>query len=265
VEAQELLDRIASFPRWNYRFQFADGVSTPLSDRGRFNRNEQRRRYFFERLVELTGGSLSGRRVLDLGCNAGFWSLAAIESDADFVLGVDLQQEYVDQAELVFEAKEIDPARYRFEQGNIFTHELGERFDVVLCLGVLDRVNRPVELFELMAGAGPELIVIDTEVSRARSSLFEIASLYDTRDVASDSLALIPSREAVADLAARCGFCTVPLALNATDYSGMNDYRRERRCAFICSSKLDLSALPAQKRATLVPWWVRDPGALASI
>jgi tRNA (mo5U34)-methyltransferase len=265
VEAQELRDRIASFPRWNYRFQFAGGVSTPLPDQNRLNRNEQRRRYFFERLLELTGGSLSGRRVLDLGCNAGFWSLAAIESDADFVLGVDLKQEYIDQAELVFQAKKIEPARYRFERGNVFTHELGEEFDVVLCLGVMDHVNRPVELFELMLGAGAELIVIDTEVSRARSSLFEVSSLYNTRDVVGDGLVLIPSREAVADLARRCGFDTVPLSLNATDYSGMNDYRRERRCAFISSRELDLSGLPAQKRGALIPWWVRDPRALTSV
>jgi ribosomal protein L11 methylase PrmA len=41
--------------------------------------------------------------VLDLGCNAGFWSLAAIDAGADLVVGIDGRQMHIDQANLVFE------------------------------------------------------------------------------------------------------------------------------------------------------------------
>jgi tRNA (mo5U34)-methyltransferase len=264
MEARELEDRIAAFPGWRYRFQFDNGVSTPIPDRGVVNRQEQRRRYFFDPLLGLTGGSLSGRRVLDLGCNAGFWSLHAVEAGADFVLGVDGQQRYLDQADLVFEAKGIDRARYRFEQGNVFEHDFAERFDLVLCLGLMDHVAKPVELFELMSRVGAELIVIDTAVSRARSSLFEVSSLYDARDALESPLVLIPSREAVADLAGQFGFQTVALEPSIGDYSGMQDYRRQRRLAFICSKSLPLNGLPAAGSASRIPWWVRDPGSLRS-
>jgi tRNA (mo5U34)-methyltransferase len=264
VQTPQLRERIASFPRWNYRFQFDNGVSTPVADRRWINRSEQRRRYFFEPLLRLTEGSLRGRRVLDLGCNAGFWALNAAEANADFVLGVDFQQEYLEQAELVFEAKGIDRARYRFERADILTHEFKEKFDLVLCLGLMDHLCKPVELFELMAGVGAELIVIDTEVSRARSSLFEVSHLYDARKVPGEGLVLIPSRRAVADLAKRCGYATVALALNVTDYAGMEDYRRERRLAFICSNGPDLSGLPSQQ-TSIIPWWLRDPRALTSV
>jgi tRNA (mo5U34)-methyltransferase len=262
MDAHELEQRIASFPRWGYRFEFDNGVRTPALDPSLVNRSEQRRRYFFDRLLGLMGGSLRGHRVLDLGCNAGFWSLAAIEAEADFVLGVDGQQTYIDQAKLVFEEKGIDPARYRFDLGNVFERDFAESFDVVLCLGLMDHVSRPVELFELMARAGAKSIVIDTEISRARSSLFEVSSLYQTRDVVEHPLVLIPSRQAVVDLAGEFGFSTVPLALNITDYSGMQDYRRKRRLAFICSKSLPVSGLPTEKDAPIIPWWVRDPRAL---
>lgn len=265
MESQELRERIAAFPRWNYRFDFDDDLSTPLADPRRAKRHDQRRRYVLEPLLGLLGGTLRGRRVLDLGCNAGFWSLAAIESGAEFVLGVDLKQEYVDQAKLVFEAKGVAHERYRFEQGDIFARKPDGGFDIVLCLGVMDHVNRPLELFELINAAGADLIAIDTEVSRARSSLFEVSRLYSTRDVAGDGLVLIPSRAAVADLARRYGFDTVALALNITDFDGMDDYRRERRCAFICSRGLDLAGLPAEKRGRLLPWWLRDPRALTGV
>ena len=108
MDAHELEDRIAEFPAWHYSFEFEGGVRTPAASAGAANRHEQRRRYFFQSLLELTGGTLKGRRVLDLGCNAGFWSLASLQAGADFVLGIDAQQMYIDQAELVFTAKEID-------------------------------------------------------------------------------------------------------------------------------------------------------------
>ncbi|MGO9761352.1 MAG: class I SAM-dependent methyltransferase, partial [Solirubrobacteraceae bacterium] len=176
MDPKDLQARIAEFPRWHYAFEFEGGVSTPVADGIMLNRHAQRRRYFFEPLLALMGGSLRGQRVLDLGCNAGFWSLNAVEAGADFVLGLDAQQSYLDQASLVFEAKGIDAARFRFERGNVFEHDFAEGFDLILCLGLLDHVHKPVELFEVMSGVGAELLLIDTAISRARSSLFELSS-----------------------------------------------------------------------------------------
>src|SRR5438874_11343056 len=84
----DIATRIASFPRWHYEFEL-DGHLTPIFDPAYANRHRQRRRYFFDALLHTCGGSLKGLRVLDLGCNAGFWSLAAIEGGCDLVYGVD--------------------------------------------------------------------------------------------------------------------------------------------------------------------------------
>jgi 2-polyprenyl-3-methyl-5-hydroxy-6-metoxy-1,4-benzoquinol methylase len=264
VDAEELRKRVDAFPSWNYRFELAGGVATPVGDKRLVNRQHQRYRYFFQRLLGASGGSLQDRRVLDLGCNAGYWALAAIEAGADFVLGIDLSSRYIEQARLVFEANGIDPARYRLQAGDLFSADLGGAFDVVLCLGVLDHVDRPVELFELIARTGAELIVIDSEVSRARTSLFEVSRLYSARDVTGDGTVLIPSRQAVIDLAGRVGYDAVALASNVTDFTGMSDYRRERRCAFVCSRQ-PLSGLPVERRPRLIPWWARDPRALSGV
>lgn len=256
MTVEELQDQIAAFPRWHYKFEFDGGVTTPMPDLGMINRHEQRRRYFFEPLVRLTGGSLSGHRVLDLGCNAGFWSLEALAAGADYVHGVDAQQTYIDQANLVFEAKHVDPARYRFEQGNIFDQQVDRSFDVVLCLGLMEHVAKPVELFELIARAGAETVVIDTEISRARSSVFEVDNLYDPQSAVEHQLVLIPSRQALIELASQFGYETVPLEQNIADYSGMKDYRHQRRLAFICSkTTASLRTLPREKRSPIVPWW----------
>jgi SAM-dependent methyltransferase len=254
VDAQELQDRIDAYPIWNYRFEFENGVSTPLGQRDRVNRQVQRRRYFFDALLGLTGGSLRGRRVLDLGCGAGFWALAAIEAGADFVLGVDARSTYIEQAALVFEAKGVDPARYRLEEANIFGYELREQFDVVLCLGLLNVVAKPVELFELMCSARPELIVIDTGLSRAGGKMFEVSRLTDARNKIDYELVLVPSRAAVGELAKLFGLRSVALARNITDYRQMEDYERRERLAFICSDRVALDSLAAEPEPPANPW-----------
>ena len=43
----------------------------------------------------------------------------------------------------------------------------------------------------------------------------------------------------------------------------MSDYRRQRRLAFICSKELPVHGLGEAATPSLVPWWVRDPGAPA--
>jgi SAM-dependent methyltransferase len=240
VQANELRDRIAGFPTWQYEFEFDGGVRTPVADRSRVRRQEQRRRYFFDALLGVTGGSLKGRRVLDLGCNAGFFSLQAIEAGADFVLGVDARESYIQQSELVFQAKGVDASRYRFEQGNLFEHTFQESFDTVLCLGLLSVVSKPVALFELMSRVGAELIVIDTGLSRFPEGFFEVSRLAEPRNAVDHEMVLVPTRQAVFDLAGQFGYDTVALARKVTDETSMQDYTSDRRLAFICSKGVPL-------------------------
>jgi SAM-dependent methyltransferase len=259
MESDELQRRIDAFARWHYSFQFEGGISTPIADPAEDNRHAQRRRYFFDALLRVHGGSLRGRRVLDLGCNAGFWSLQAIEAGADFVLGVDGRQMHVEQANLVFEAKGVDPSRYRFEQANIFTHDFAEQFDVVLCLGLMYHISKPVELFEAIAGVGAEVVVIDTSVSFAPSSFFQVRrdrDMDDPRNAVDYEIVLVPTRGAIIELAAQFGFQTVPLAHNMTDYTGMHDYEIRRRLAFVCARGVSLAGLEREPPPPVNPWWV---------
>ncbi len=259
VDAELLKQRIDAFPRWHYQFDFGDGVLTPLADPAEANRHEQRRRYFFDALVRLHGGSLQGKRVLDLGCNAGFWSLQAIEAGADFILGVDGRQMHVEQAELVFEAKGVDRSRYRFEEANIFTHDFAEKFDIVLCLGLMYHISKPFELFELFDGVDASVVVIDTSVSFAPGGYFQVSpldrDLDDPRNAIDYEIVLVPTRGAIAELGAHFGYDTVPLAHNMSDYTGMRDYEIRRRLAFICGRGLSLDMLQREPAPPVTPWW----------
>ncbi|HYM54172.1 MAG TPA: hypothetical protein VES97_02335, partial [Solirubrobacteraceae bacterium] len=149
--------------------------------------------------------------------------------------------------------------RYRFEEANIFEHDFTERFDVVLCLGLVYHISKPVELFEVIDGVGAEIVVIDTSVSFAPSSFFEVSrdrDLDDPRNAVDYEIVLVPTRGAVIELAAQFGFKTVPLAHNMTDYTGMHDYRIRRRLAFICAKSASLDVLTRETPPPVTPWWI---------
>lgn len=255
----ELQERVASFSQWHYEFEL-DGVRTPIFDRKHVNRHEQRKQYFFSPLVQLCGGSLAGKRVLDLGCNAGFWSLAAMEAGADFVLGIDARQMHVDQANLVFEAKHIERDRYRFEAANIFDVDLTtERpFDVALCLGLLYHVAKPFDLIERISGWNTDLLVIDTKVDPASSPVFRVLQQFpdDPRSAAGSHVALLPSRTAVHSLVREYGYRLVVLRPRFTNWEGSGCFRRGIRRAFLCAKQTPLVDLDTEpmEGAVAVTW-----------
>ncbi len=245
-----VLRRIQSFPRWHYEFELL-GHKTPIFDPGHVNRHAQRRRYFFDPLVALCGGSLAGRRVLDLGCNAGYWSLLAAEAGADYVLGIDGRPMHTEQAELVFEAKGIDRSRYDFRCADLFEDldrdDLG-RFDLVLCLGLFYHINQHARLIDQIARVNDDLLVIDTAISGHHGSYLELKTepIDEPRNALKSELIMHATRQAVIDIVAAYGYESVVLRPNFTDAHGFEDYRHGLRRAFVCSKKTPLDRLDAE-------------------
>jgi SAM-dependent methyltransferase len=244
----DLQDRIRSFPRWHYQMNLR-GQMTPIADPTRVSRHQQRQDYFFKPLVDLLGGSLSGKHVLDLGCNAGYWSLCAIEAGCNYVLGIDGRAMHVEQANLVFEVNDVDPQRYDFRCANLFDvmdDDMG-RFDIVLCLGLLYHVSKPMSLLEWIAGLNSDLLVIDTTLSSLPGSAFEVfhEPIDDPRAACDRELVLIPTRAAVLDMVRVLGYQAVVLESCFTNYSGAEDYQAGARRAFVCSKGTPLDRLAA--------------------
>ena len=261
-DSDRLRERVASFPRWHYEFDL-DGVRTPIFDPAHVNRHAQRESYFFSPLVRLAGGSLAGKRVLDLGCNAGYWSLAAIEAGADFVLGIDGRQMHIDQANLVFDVKGIEATRYRFELSDIFDLKLNEEpFDIVLCLGLLYHVSKPFELMERIATWNTDLLVIDTTLDTSvRGSYFRVVQqdLDDPRAAVDRPVALHPTSPAVVSLVDQFGYRSVMLRPRFTNWNGSVSYRDGRRRAFMCAKRTALDELETEAVGANVgaqPFWI---------
>lgn len=245
METAEIQRRVNSFQRWHYRFDL-DGITTPISDKSRINRHEQRRQYLFDPLLAPFGGSLAGKRVLDLGSNAGFWSLAAIESGCDSVLGIDGRQMHIDQANLVFEVKGVDKNRYRFITGDIFRIDLKSlgRFDIVLCLGLLYHVSKHINLLEKISELNDDVLLIDTTLSTSAGSklVMRHERLDSPRDAVDYELAMTPTKKAIEDMVRLFGYDVVMLKPRFSNYTGCRDYREGRRRAFLCAKTTQLQA-----------------------
>lgn len=248
LKREEIVRRINSFPYWQYQFNLK-GNLTPISHWAHWeNRQLQRRKYILDPVVKLCDGSLKGKRVLDLGCNSGFWSLCAIQEGADFVLGIDARRIFVEQANFVFEVKEVDRSRYNFIAKNLFNinfREIGI-FDIVLCLGLLYHVYKPMSLLEKIAEVNNDILAIDTVLSITRGSYMEIFLDHESLDSYVDhKLVMRPTKQAVFEIAKELGYCSVMLRPQFTDWLGLSDYRVGRR-AFLCTKKTNLSKLPAE-------------------
>ena len=244
-----LARKIAGFPRWHYQFDLL-GHKTPIYDPDMVNRHEQRRRHVLGPVVNLFGGSLAGKRVLDLGCNAGFWSLCAIENGCDYVLGIDGREMHVEQANLVFQVKGVPRHRYDFRCANLFDimgEDLGP-FDLVLCMGLLYHTCKPMTLLEWVARVNSDVLLIDTSLS-ARSGLvleFYHEPCDEPRHSCDYELVMFPTRGAVLDMVRQVGYRAVVLRPNFDDYTGADDFRSGRRRAFVCAKQTALEGLPVE-------------------
>lgn len=250
MKDDEIEGRMKNFPYWAYSYELK-GRLTPIPQKVNSyaiyrNRSLKRKQYILDPVIKLFGGSLRNKRVLDLGCNSGFWSLCAIQEGADFALGIDARKMFIEQANFVFEVKEVDKNKYRFITGNIFDIDFADfgTFDIVLCLGLLYHINSPILLMKKIAKVNNDILVIDTRVSNTGGSHMEILFDYDGPDSYVDhKLVMQPTKRALFDIAKQFGYSTVMLKPPFNDYSGVSDYRWGRR-AFLCSRKTNLSKLP---------------------
>lgn len=140
-----------SVPLWFHTFALAPGVYTPgiARDHG-------------YRLPVVGADRFEGRSVLDIGAFDGFYSFLAEARGARRVVAVDNEQ-YVDWVRARFGVTlpggaafhaiaDLLTSKVEYHRMDAMdVRELGERFDAVLCFGILHRVTNPIALLQTLA------------------------------------------------------------------------------------------------------------------
>jgi tRNA (mo5U34)-methyltransferase len=120
---------------------------------------------------------LTGASVLDIGCNAGFYSIEMKRRGAARVVGIDSSDVYLAQARFATEVCGVD-----VELKKLSVYEVGqlhERFDLVLFMGVLYHLRHPLLaldlLYEHVVG---DTLVFQTLQRGAEPEGFQVAEDY---------------------------------------------------------------------------------------
>ena len=139
-----LRQRVADLAPWFHNIDLGDGITTApehfLGDYPAFK---------FARFGHVIPADLTGKTVLDIGCNAGFYSVEMKRRGAARVVGIDSDERYLAQARLATEALGFTGIEFR----NLSVYDvaaLGERFDLVIFMGVLYHLRHPLLALDLI-------------------------------------------------------------------------------------------------------------------
>jgi tRNA (mo5U34)-methyltransferase len=139
---EQLEQRIRALGDWFHNIDIGGVQTAPDHFLGNYPRVK------WERFQHAMPDDLSGKTVLDIGCNAGFYSIEMKRRGADRVLGIDFDDRYLAQARLAAEASGCD---IEFRKLSVYdVHQLGERFDLVLFLGVFYHLRHPLLALDLI-------------------------------------------------------------------------------------------------------------------
>jgi SAM-dependent methyltransferase len=148
-----------SLAPWNHNIALPHGIFTAACP-DYYPAHREIMRVVGERL----GGGFGGRRVLDIGCLEGYFSVECALQGAD-VLGVDGKLLNVRKCEFVRSVLGVE--RLRFVQGDAMqiTRESMGRFDVVLALGLLYHLEDPHAFLANLAELCDGFVVVDTHIA----------------------------------------------------------------------------------------------------
>jgi tRNA (mo5U34)-methyltransferase len=102
----------------------------------------------FQSFAHALPGDMRGKTVLDIGCNAGFYSLEMKRRGAARVVGIDTDELYLAQARF---AADVEGADIEFHKMSVYeVGALGERFDFVIFMGVFYHLRHPLLALDLL-------------------------------------------------------------------------------------------------------------------
>jgi tRNA (mo5U34)-methyltransferase len=167
-----LRERIRALGPWFHNMQLGDVWTAPDHFLGDYPRSK------FERFAAHLPADLTGKSVLDIGCNAGFYSMEMKRRGADRVLGIDSDERYLAQARLAGEALSFEDVEFRkldvYDVG-----ALGERFDVVIFMGVLYHLRHPLLALDLIHEHAAGDLLIFQSMQRGSKQVLALEEDYD--------------------------------------------------------------------------------------
>jgi tRNA (mo5U34)-methyltransferase len=130
----------------------------------------------WRRFADALPDDLRGRTVLDIGCNAGFYAIEMKRRGADRVVAIDADPDYLAQARF---AAEIAGAEIELAQLSVYdVASLGERFDIVLFMGVLYHLRHPLLALDLIHAHVADDLLVFQSMQRGSTDVAGVGADY---------------------------------------------------------------------------------------
>jgi tRNA (mo5U34)-methyltransferase len=174
--AESIEQRVRALGEWFHNLNLGGVQTAPGHFLGDYPTVKWRR---FEHALP---ADLSGATVLDVGCNAGFYSLEMKRRGAARVVGIDSDPRYLAQARLAAEVEGLD---IELRQMSVYElPSLSERFDLVLFMGVLYHLRHPLLALDILYEHAVGGTLVFQTMLRGSAQVADVERDYDFNEAA---------------------------------------------------------------------------------
>ena len=171
TEKQRIAERVAALGPWFHNMNLCGVQTAPDHFLGNYPQVK------FDRFRDAIPQDLTGKTVLDIGCNAGFYSLEMKRRGAARVLGIDTDERYLQQARFSAEVTGADVEFVRMPVWDIAA--LHEKFDLVIFMGVLYHLRHPLLALDLIHEHVTKDLLLFQSMQRGSRELIDVEPDYD--------------------------------------------------------------------------------------
>jgi tRNA (mo5U34)-methyltransferase len=149
-------ESVNSLAPWFHNIHLPDGIQTaPQHFLGDFPS------FKWKELAPAIPQDLTGKKVLDVGCNAGYYSIELAKRGAQ-VLGIDVDEHYLRQARWVAERFGLEE-QLTFRQMQVYDlAHLDEEFDLIWFMGVFYHLRYPLLALDILGRRCRDRMVFQT-------------------------------------------------------------------------------------------------------
>lgn len=170
VSRAKIERRVRELAPFHHDIELPFGLRTHVPEASRQERERTRINTLIDHawpaLLEACGGSLKGLRVLDVACNCGGFSVKAAQDGASYVMGFDVEDHYLKQADFIKEALSLNNVEFKRLRVEDLDPNIHGMFDVTFCFGILYHLENPTLGLQKIAAVTDKVMMVDTTLMR---------------------------------------------------------------------------------------------------
>jgi tRNA (mo5U34)-methyltransferase len=170
IEPQQIRQRVTELGTWFHNMDLAGVQTAPDHFLGDYPACKWRR---FQGSIP---ADLTGKTVLDIGCNGGFYSIEMKRRGASRVVSIDSDPRYLEQARFAAEIAGVDIVLKNLDVYEVAA--LRERFDLVLFMGVLYHLRHPLLALDLLNEHAVKDTLVFQSLVRGSSQVLDLQENY---------------------------------------------------------------------------------------